>query len=252
MTVLLAVLFFSVGAVGASFIGVLAERLYTGQSWTHDRSRCNSCRAPLAARDLVPIFSWTINGGRCRHCSARVPARYALTEIALGGLYAAAYMSLGLTAGLLLFLVALSVLFFIVLYDLRHTVVPSGASTLLLVLSVFYALYTAPDLRAFGMTSLVAGAIGLGFFLLYALSRGRAMGLGDAPVALALSFLAGSRALPGLVFSFWIGALFGIVLLSVRRGGPRMGIEVPFVPFLAIGYLLAFWTTWNPFVLATG
>jgi len=28
-----------------------------------------------------------------------------------------------------------------------------------------------------------------------------------------------------------------------------MGIEVPFVPFLAAGYLLAFFTQWNPLPL---
>ena len=38
----------------------------------------------------------------------------------------------------------------------------------------------------------------------------------------------------------------GVLILVLRRGGPRMGIEVPFVPFLAIGYLLAFFTQWNP------
>lgn len=250
MTLFLALAFFIAGAVVASFVGVLSERLYTGQSWMRDRSRCNSCRTELGVFDLIPVLSWILARGRCRHCGSRVPGLYATVETVLGGLFAAAYLTLGLTLGLALFLVALSVLMFIVLYDLRHTVVPASASMLLLAVSILYALYVSPDLYAFGTTSAGAGIIAFGFFLLYALSRGRAMGLGDTPVALALSFLVGVRALPGLVFSFWIGALFGIILLSVRRGGPRMGIEVPFVPFLAIGYLLAFWTTWNPFAFA--
>jgi prepilin signal peptidase PulO-like enzyme (type II secretory pathway) len=76
------------------------------------------------------------------------------------------------------------------------------------------------------------------------------MGLGDAPVAFSLALLVGSAyAFAGLIFSFWIGALFGIGLLLARRGGPTMGIEVPFVPFLAAGFLLAYFTQWNPFPL---
>ena len=75
------------------------------------------------------------------------------------------------------------------------------------------------------------------------------MGLGDAPIALGLSLLVGfGAAFSGLIFSFWIGALCGILILVLRRGGPRMGIEVPFVPFLAAGYLLAYFTQWNPFL----
>jgi prepilin signal peptidase PulO-like enzyme (type II secretory pathway) len=63
-----------------------------------------------------------------------------------------------------------------------------------------------------------------------------------------LSLLVGSQAFVGLVFSFWVGAVIGIGILVLRRGGPTMGIEVPFVPFLAVGYLLAFFTQWNPFL----
>jgi prepilin signal peptidase PulO-like enzyme (type II secretory pathway) len=72
------------------------------------------------------------------------------------------------------------------------------------------------------------------------------MGLGDAPVALALSLVAGTNAFSGLLFSFWIGAVIGIGILALYPRGHRMGIEVPFVPFLAAGYLLAFFTQWNP------
>jgi prepilin signal peptidase PulO-like enzyme (type II secretory pathway) len=72
------------------------------------------------------------------------------------------------------------------------------------------------------------------------------MGLGDTPVAFALSLLAGREAIAGVMFSFWIGAVIGILILVFRRGGPKMGIEVPFVPILAAGFLLALFSQWNP------
>jgi prepilin signal peptidase PulO-like enzyme (type II secretory pathway) len=101
-------------------------------------------------------------------------------------------------------------------------------------------------LDVLGTTLFTAGMIGLAFLLLHLLSGGRAMGLGDAPVALSLSLLCAPYAFSGVLFSFWIGAIIGIAILVMRRGGPRMGIEVPFVPFLAAGYLLAYFIQWNP------
>jgi prepilin signal peptidase PulO-like enzyme (type II secretory pathway) len=76
------------------------------------------------------------------------------------------------------------------------------------------------------------------------------MGLGDAPIALSLSLLSAGYVFPGILFSFWIGAVVGIAILVTRPKGHRMGIEVPFVPFLAAGFLLAFFTSWNPLALA--
>jgi len=241
--------FFILGALCASFTGVVAERLHTGQSWARGRSRCNSCREFLDARDLLPIVSWLVHSGRCRQCSARVPGAYVVTELALGTSFAFSYHVIGLSVVLPFFLVALTVLLFIVLYDLRHMIIPAGSSAVLLVLSLIVAFLQNHDSRSFGLVLLVAGCVALFFFVLHIASRGRAMGLGDAPVALALSLLVGTQAVAGLLLSFWIGALYGIVVLSTRRGGPRMGIEVPFVPFMALGYLLAFFTAWNPFAL---
>lgn len=246
---LIAAAFFILGALCASFTGVVAERIHTGQSWARGRSRCNSCRASLDARDLLPIVSWLVHAGRCRQCRARVPGAYALAELALGAAFALTYLTLGFAPVLPFFLAAITVLLFIVLYDLRHMVVPAGSSTALLILSLAVAALRAPDVTAFGLVLAVAGVVALFFFILHIASRGRAMGLGDAPVALALSLLVGTQAFAGLLFSFWIGALYGVFVLSTRRGGPRMGIEVPFVPFLALGYLLAFFTAWNPLAL---
>jgi leader peptidase (prepilin peptidase)/N-methyltransferase len=167
-------------------------------------------------------------------------------ELTLGVLFALSYVKLGLTLPLVALLGALGVLLFIVVYDLRHTIVPLTASFLLFLFSLAYTLLSSFGIHALGLTLMTAGAIGLGFLLLHVCSGGRAMGLGDAPVAFSLSLLASPYALPGLLFSFWIGALCGIAILVLRRGGPKMGIEVPFVPFLALGFLLAYFTGWNP------
>ncbi|MBU2158573.1 prepilin peptidase [Patescibacteria group bacterium] len=242
------VFFFFLGAVLASFIGVLAERVHTGEQIISGRSRCNSCNRQLTTLDLMPVVSWLLSRGRCRTCKARVPALYLASEVLLGVLFVVSYIQFGLSVQLGLLLLILCVLLFVVLYDLRHMIVPPAASLALVALSSVYA-YVAWGTLLIGYVLIVSGGIALGFFLLFALSRGRAMGLGDSPVALALSLVAGPQALAGLLFSFWAGAFIGIGILVSRPKGTRMGIEVPFVPFLALGYLLALFTQWNPLFL---
>lgn len=240
---------FLFGSVIASFATVVAERLHTGESWVSGRSRCNSCGRHLTSRDLVPVFSWLLSGGRCRTCGGKVPGAYALIEGATGAAFMLAVYRLGFVPELALVLAFLSVLAFTVAYDVRHTVIPRTASMLLVLLSLSFAGYHALSLASFGEALLTAGIIGAGFFLFYALSRGRAMGLADAPLSFALSLLVAPYAVAGLLYSFWIGGVWGIGVLVTRRGGPRMGIEVPFAPFLAIGYLLAYLIQWNPLAL---
>jgi prepilin signal peptidase PulO-like enzyme (type II secretory pathway) len=255
MILILSIVLGMLGAILASFTGVIVERLYTGQSWSRGRSRCNSCRRQLGWQDLVPVFSLLLSRGRCRTCHSHIPLLYTFFEALLAFLFVISYLTLGLTLNLAIFLITLVVLLFIVMYDMRHTIVPWGASMLLIILSlIFSGLESFQNtttsqffLWSIGFKLVVAAVIGLFFFLMYFLSRGRWMGLGDTPVGFALALLVGSgEAFPGLLFSFWIGAVIGIAVLLRRRGGPRMGIELPFVPFLALGYLLAFFTQWNP------
>ena len=246
MDPVIAVALAGLGAILGSFVCVVAERAYTGQSFVQGRSRCNSCARDLGPLDLIPVISYVLARGRCRGCGAKVPALYLIVEAVLSGMFVLAYLSLGLSLTLLAFLSALVVLAFIVVYDVRHTVVPSVASSLLVFFGACAAVLAAQSLYDLGVACVIAGFIALGLFLLHVCSRGRAMGLGDTPVALGLSLLTAPYAYGGLLLSFWIGAVIGILILVLRRGGPRMGIEVPFVPFLAAGYLVAYFFSWNP------
>ena len=65
------------------------------------------------------------------------------------------------------------------------------------------------------------------------------MGLGDAKLAIGLGFMLGLASLvPATLIAVWSGALYGLILIVLRKAGPRT--EIPFAPFLVLGTLIAF------------
>lgn len=245
-------------AVG-SFLTVVVHRLGTGRTVLFGRSQCVHCRRALEWRELVPVFSFLLSGGRCRSCRGPIPRSYPVIELTTAGLFAAAaWGALGrglplpvaspplpeYSGGLLLFLyyaflaadaVALSA------YDIQRHQIPRtlvlppmllGAA--MQIGGAFAAGTAAPLLRA----AAVAAAAFLLFWGLWRASGGRAMGRGDADVALALTLALGpALGLAAVVFSFWIGAVCGILLVMAHYLQWRS--RVPFAPFLAAGGIAA-------------
>ena len=252
MSFLIGASFFVLGAILASFIGVIAERLNTGQSFLTGRSHCDACNSPLSPIALIPILSYFILRGRATCCGARLSLRAPLTEVLLGALFVGSYLMLGFVSALPLLLLSLSILLALVLYDLSHQILPYSLLSVFIVASGLTGFLLAPSRAAFLGSLLSAFLIGTSLALIHLLSRGRAMGLADAPLAFGLALLVGPVALSGFVYSFWVGALIGIVLLLGRPRGSRMRVEVPFAPFLAVGFLLAYFTQWNLFALILG
>lgn len=241
--------FFGLGSIVASFVGVLVGRLHTGQSFLSDRSRCDSCNTVLYPHTLVPIISYLIARGRARCCSARLSAVSPLTELLLGALFVCSYLTIGLVPALPLFLTALSALLALVLYDLAHQILPFPFLAIFIAASTGSGLLLATSPSAFGFSLITASLIAASLAFIHFSSRGRVMGFADAPLSFGLALLCAPVALSGFVFSFWIGAIVGIFMLAGRPKGSRMGVEVPFAPFLAAGFLLAYFTQWNPFIL---
>ncbi|MFA6278554.1 MAG: prepilin peptidase [Candidatus Paceibacterota bacterium] len=244
----ISIAFFALGTIIASFIGVLVARLYTGQGFVIGRSRCDACDAPLSSLALMPIISFVSWGGRARCCGARISWYAPLTELLLGGLFLLSYLKLGLTSALFGMLLSLSLLLALVLYDIAHQILPSVLLILFVVTSVITRFLIAPSYTSFFNSFFIAFLIALSLALIHVFSRGRAMGLADAPLSFGLALLTGSAAFSGFIFSFWIGAVIGIIILAGRPSGSRMGVEVPFAPYLAAGFLLAYFTQWNPFI----
>jgi len=149
----------------------------------------------------------------------------------------------------------LTLLILIAVYDVRHTIIPDELSigVGVIALALLGVAYTHEGVQVI----LQAGAGGLGaglfFFLLWYMSRGRWVGLGDAKLAVPLGIiLGGSATFSMVVLSFWIGAGISLMLLlatTVLKKGktflPRplrsltMRSEIPFAPFLIAGFICA-------------
>jgi leader peptidase (prepilin peptidase)/N-methyltransferase len=246
------------GAIAGSFLSVVVTRFGTGETMVWGRSHCRSCNRPLTAFELIPVFSYLFQRGRCRACKTPIGVFYLLLEVTtiilfLGfGLfvtYAPLDPIFGISAAgnwllftTLLFYYLLLAGFFslIIFYDALFELIPVFPTYLLAAIGVlghasahFFG-YEALSVAYF----LTAGGAFLFFWLLWRLSAGRAMGRGDADLALALALALGPViSLFGLLFSFWLGAIWGILLLGAGRA--RWKTRVPFGPFLILGSILA-------------
>ena len=137
-----------------------------------------------------------------------------------------------------------SILIVIAFYDLRHKIIPDSLVLIFGILSfvgLFFFDNFGFSIHIPSLMQFLAGIlVSLPFALFWLVSRGKWMGLGDAKLAIGLGWLLGlSRALSGIVLSFWTGAIVGIFLILFSKKH-SLKSEVPFAPFLVLGTILAF------------
>lgn len=252
---LLAAIAFGFGAIIGSFLNVVIYRLHTGKSLA-GRSHCMSCAAPLSWYHLFPLVSYLVLRGRCGHCSARFTARYFFVELLTASLFALVVLTYSDLVEIGLLLVAVALLVVVLVYDLRHMIIPDeyviGLLGVALVREMYLVLAVGQDFRTSLATALCALLAAGFFFCLWFFSKGRWIGFGDVKLVVPLGLLVGvSGVFSMVVLSFWIGAGISVLLLWLQkllaRGKPALrfwGIPltmksaVPFAPFLIAGCLL--------------
>lgn len=234
------ILAFAGGAVVGSFLTVLAYRLPRGEPGiVAGRSKCPTCDVQIAAYDNVPIVSWLLLRGRCRNCGQAISARYPLTELCTGLIFAGTVLALGTddTGEIVLGLVFCAVLMAITLIDLEHQIIPNKILIAGSVAAVAIVL-------AFGLGDesqrLIAAAAGGGALLLIALAYPSGMGMGDVKLVGMMGLYLGRSIAPALLIGFASGALIGLALIA-REGASARKKRIPFGPFLALGGVIGLW-----------
>lgn len=251
MDILIWLYLFVLGACFGSFAGAMAWRIEKGKKVVRERSECEHCHHKLSALDLIPVLSWLGLRGKCRYCKKPIGYSALLLELGLGLAFVVSYLAwpFALTDPLSwtvfgLWLAALVLLSILVVYDIRHFILPdvviwplAGAGLMIFVLRAIEQHSGLPEVVVQVALALlpITGLYGL----LYAVSRGKWVGFGDVKLGLFIGLALGWQAallsvlLANLIGTLWI--LPGMVLGRIKRTS-----RIPFGPFLIAGAFIAF------------
>jgi len=245
MDILSIILAFIFGTIVGSFLNVVSLRFKTGMG-IGGRSKCLSCGKELKWLELIPLFSFFIQRGSCRKCKSKISWQYPLIEFLAGSLFVLIFFTFppisylsGITT--ILQIAIACILLVIIVHDFKHKIIPDSfviAFGILALANLFIggsSWFHIPSFEA-----LIAGPLlAVPFALLWVVSRGVWMGLGDAKLVIGIGWLLGINAgINGIILAFWIGAVMSILWLMVTRKSFKPKIEIPFGPYLILGMYL--------------
>lgn len=221
-----------------SFICCLIDRLPRGEDFGLSRSRCDSCRTIVFARDLVPILSYVALGGKCRKCEARIPIRLLGAELGIVVLTGCAVWFSEPHQNLCAVGFAW-LLFALAQYDVVHGRLPdaltASVGTLGLAWSIIYRFPVSG-------TAAFAGALS-GTLIPFAIAKSYRLathrdGLGGGDIKLfgASGAWIGWQALPALLL---IASLSALIVILMNKRLSRV-TQIPFGPFI----VFATFTIW--------
>lgn len=233
---------FLVGANVGSFLNVCIHRWPAEESVVRPRSRCPSCRSPIAWYDNIPILSFLALRGRCRHCDESISIQYPVIELATALIWLAAAVRFGPSVEAAHSALFLTLILGIAMTDAQEMVIPDQFSLGGTVIGLGLAAFPS------GMSLLnsFVGAV-TGYLLFWAVKLGaekvfrkKALGVGDIHMmAMVGAFLGVSGALLTIMLGSVLGLLIGVPILARRNGLKLMGSYMPLGTFLALGAAIA-------------
>ena len=215
---------------------------------------------------------------RCHSCKSKFSSEYPLVEAISGFLFLLVFLKFikefgfdyALTlAGVLWLtdvLAIISLLIIIAAYDLKHKIIPDLFAFLFGVASFIHLFLPKFSVASFHFPRFIdlsAGPIlALPIFLLWLVSRGRWIGLGDAKLVLGVGwFLSLGFGVSAVTIGFWLGAVIGLLgiaigkyrrltifrklLLNFGLKNLTMVSELPLAPFLIAGLLIVYFSNWD-------
>ena len=247
MDKLIFALIFFLGAIFGSFLSYFIYRFSLSRKNLSLRSFCPQCGAQLRPLDLIPILSYLWLKGECRYCKRSIHWSYFGIEVFTGFLFLGSFVLFEnfylrpnfFESFLFLFLLwsisfLLSGLFFL---DLKYLILPDIFLYPLYFLA--FALIVLEE-RYFSLSFLVWPFLVFSFFyLVFLLTKGRGLGLGDVKFSLFLGLLLQEYSFLAIFLSFNLGAIIGLVLIFLRKKSLKS--QIPFGPFLIFGLLIAFY-----------
>lgn len=255
MELIIKTIIFIFGASIGSFLNVLIDRLPREEN-INGRSCCDYCGKKIAWFNLIPVLSFFILGGKTKCCGKKLSWQYPFIEITTGTSFLLIFNSqlsiinkFSIINDHWLLIIGLfgiiSCLIVIFVSDLKYHLISDYILLALFVFSLllhlirpipFITIYNY--LQPFITNHIPSGLIvGLPIFLIYFISRERAMGLGDVYLSAIMGFLLGWQAgFLALYIAFVTGAIFGLIIIALKL--KKLKSKIAFGPFLVIGMVV--------------
>jgi leader peptidase (prepilin peptidase)/N-methyltransferase len=214
------------------------------------RSTCPKCQAPITALQNIPVMSYLWLRGRCANCHTRISPRYPLIETLTGVLSALVAWKFGFGAPVCAALVLTWYLIALTFIDVDTQLLPDSMTLPLVWLGLATSAFLPAQARASlpvdlhdSVIGAMAGYLSLwSIYQLFKLLTGKeGMGYGDFKLLGAIgAFLGWRMLLPTVLGAAAVGAVVGVVILTLKRQG--RGEAIAFGPYLAgSGWLMLMW-----------
>jgi leader peptidase (prepilin peptidase)/N-methyltransferase len=231
------------GLLIGSFLNVVVWRVPRGESVVSPPSSCPRCGRAIRPRDNVPVVGWLLLKGRCRDCGAPISGRYPLVEAGTALLFVVMALRFGADGVLPAYLYLAAVGLALALIDLDCKRLPDvltlpsyPVAAVLLGSAALLGSNSGDFLKA-----LLGGVAMFGVYFALCFAYPAGMGFGDVKLAGVLgmytAWLGWGAWAVGLFLGFFLGGVFGIALIAVKKGGRKTA--VPFGPFMLLGVLIA-------------
>lgn len=222
------------------------------------RSVCPNCRHKLSVLELIPLLSWFVLGGRCRYCNKPISPQYPIVEAITALLFVLSYQYwfYGLftyldTAAFVIWLLIVTILIALSVYDLRWYILPNVLVYPLLVLSVtelivigIFIHHLGGHIAAGFLGALAAGGVA---YILYAVSDGKWIGGGDVKILAAIGLILANlgELILVILLSSLVGSAISLILIASKKLSRKS--VIPFGPFLMASTFIS--AIWGPIII---
>lgn len=238
---------FLIGVCIGSFLNVLIDRLPQERSIS-GRSYCEHCKHKLSWYDLIPLMSFLSLRGKCRYCKYTIPFVIPVIEFLTGVLFILSWFSIQSPSlfSKIFYLGLISCVIVIFFADVKYQIIPDSIQVAFFVFICAIFLTQGFSIQFFINQFLAGIAVMLPILLIFLITKANGMGFGDVKLAFNMGFFLGIAAgLMALYVAFVVGAIFGILLMVMKK--KKLKSSIAFGPFLIIGIVTMFFWQHNIF-----
>lgn len=207
-----------IGAIAGSFAGMLIVRNNRNESIIFPQSHCDNCKQTIYRRDLIPIFSYIWLKGKCRFCHSSINKLSFILELGMSFLFVLSYLNFRS------FIIStiLLLLFYLSIEDCQSHFVSSNIIYWLAIISCLYHF------------TLLSSLIYISIYLLLHLFNHKLSFIGSADIDITIIMLnlTNYESITIIILVASLTCLFCYLFFCHNSS------EMPFIPFLFLGYLV--------------